>query len=353
MPGDKFNLRALQPSDGPALDKLIVDFDGEMVTSFLVDTYSALIFGVENATLGVGVECAGVDGLIGVGTVRFTQAQFNGEILPLAFLDGLKVHKDFRGQGLGLRIAQWRIQQAREAFGERCVIATGMLRSNAASHAVAAKWCREFIDSAFRPLFLPIHTRRPPASMGGMSARELAPGEFAEFALKQNAYYRDQNFFAPDDAHSIAHAAGLVVEEQRPYRFFAVVDSRGSLLAGAKIWLRGLLKSDRFVHLPLPLRMLNRVAPLLPRDLVIRDASVITFWCQSGGTKIARYLWECLHWELKDLATTIVVSLDPRDPSRRLIPRAPVLMPRIDISLAVRGPVPVDREKLIFGVGRL
>jgi hypothetical protein len=39
--------------------------------------------------------------------------QYNGEILPHAFLDGLKVHKNFRGQGLGYQIANWRIQQAK------------------------------------------------------------------------------------------------------------------------------------------------------------------------------------------------------------------------------------------------
>ena len=161
MSNEKFNLRALRPSDSPALIALITEFDGDMVTQFQVDAYSGLIFGTENQTMGVGVECAGIDGLIGLGTVRYNQVQFNGEILPLAFLDGLKVRKEFRGQGLGYQIASWRIQQARQTFGERCVIATGMLSSNAASRAVAKKWCREFIDSAYSPFFLPYALARP------------------------------------------------------------------------------------------------------------------------------------------------------------------------------------------------
>jgi hypothetical protein len=73
MTDNNFSLRELQPSDTPALVKLISSFDGDMTTQFQVDAYSALIFGTENMTLGVGVECAGVDGLVGMGTVRFSQ----------------------------------------------------------------------------------------------------------------------------------------------------------------------------------------------------------------------------------------------------------------------------------------
>ncbi len=193
-----FSLRELQPSDSPALVKLISSFDGDMTTQFQVDAYSALIFGTENLTLGVGVECAGVDGLVGMGTVRFSQVCFNGESFPLAFLDGLKVGKDFRGQGLGHQIASWRIQRARETWGEDCVIATGLLRSNAASRAVARKWCCEFIDIAFQPLILPVRNR-PPKPLKGVQVRELALDECEQFAFRQNAYYQSYNLYPSVD----------------------------------------------------------------------------------------------------------------------------------------------------------
>ena len=235
MSNDKFSLRALQPSDSPALVKLISDFDGEMTTQFLVDAYTAMIFGSENRTMGVGVECVGTDGLVGLGTVRFSQVQFNGEILPLAFLDGLKVHKDFRGQGLGYQIASWRVQQAREALGDQCVIATGLLRSNSASRAVAHKWCREFIDSAFQPIFLPVRTR-PPRPLDGMYVREIEPGEYTEFTVKQNAHYQNHNLYPPGDPPSIARALDVTAGGIKPYRFFAAVDiQRQSHRRGANL----------------------------------------------------------------------------------------------------------------------
>ena len=352
MSNHKFNLRALQPSDSPALVKLISDFDGDMVTQFQVDAYDALIFGTENRTVGVGVECAGVEGLVGLGTVRFSQVQFNDETLPLAFLDGLKVHKDFRGQGLGYRIASWRIQQAREAFGDRCVIATGLLRSNATSRGVARKWCREFIDAAYQPLFFPVRAS-PPKPLDGVCVREIKPGEDTEFVQKQNAYYHNYNLFPPGDAHSIARALDVTADGQKPYRFFAAVDARGSLLAGAQIWCRGLLESDRFLNLPPPMRLLNKVAHILPSDFILRDAAVIGLWYEQGQPKTSLFLWESLRWELKDQATTLAIALDPLDPLRQVVPPKPLLMPRIEITVALHGPAPIDREKLLFGYGRV
>src|SRR5260221_12874907 len=111
MGTQKFNLRELQSSDSPALVKLITEFDGDPTTRFQVDSYGAIIFGTENRTRCVVVECEGYDGLVGMGTVRFSKVQFNDEVLPLAFLDGLKVQEEFRGQGFGYQIAGCGIQK--------------------------------------------------------------------------------------------------------------------------------------------------------------------------------------------------------------------------------------------------
>src|SRR4030095_14369612 len=190
MNTQKFTLRELQTSDSAVLVKLITEFDGDLITRFQVDPYKAIISGTEYQTKGVVVEAAGFEGIVGMGTVRFGQAQFNGEVLPLAFLDGLKVHKDFRGQGLGYQIAQWRIQQARSSFGNECVIGTGMLHDNHASHAVAAKWCRDFAESALDTFIMPARTRQP-KSIAEMKVRQIEPRDYEEFAIKQNKFYKN------------------------------------------------------------------------------------------------------------------------------------------------------------------
>jgi hypothetical protein len=218
MGAERFTLRELQSSDSPALVKLLTEFDDDLTTRFLVDPYSAIISGTENRTLGVVGECAGYDGLIGTGTVRFSRVQFNDQVFPLAFLDGLKVQKEFRGNGLGYQIARWRVQRAREEFGDQCVIGTGMLHDNHASHAVASKWCREFAESAIDVRFLPTLTRSP---------RPLAGVQVLKLRRRIRAYAHDK---IPSTVSTIFARRGRTLSqtpcvsvEEKPYRYYAQI----------------------------------------------------------------------------------------------------------------------------------
>lgn len=352
MGSQQFSLRTIQPSDSPALTKLITEFEGDLTTRFQVDPYEAIISGTEYQTLGVGVEYAGYEGFVGMGTVRFGRTQFNGDVLPFAFLDGLKVHKDFRGLGLGYQIASWRIQKAREAYGHECVIATGMLYDNYASHAVAAKWCREFAESAVNVLVMPTRTRQP-KSLSGITVREIEKHEYEEFAARQNAFYENYNLYAPADANSIATALEVSVDGKKPYRFFVALDKNGNLRAGAQTWARGVLKADTINDPPRPLRILNSAFHLLPSDFIMRDIAINGLWYGPGQLDVARLLWETIRWECKDQGTTITAGFDPRDPVRNLPTLRPWHQPRPQITLAIHGPSAIDRSKTIFSVGRV
>ena len=352
MNSQKFNLRELQASDSPALTQLLTEFDGDLTTRFLVDPYSAIIHGTENRTRGVVVENAEYEGLVGMGTVRFSKIQFNGEVLPLAFLDGLKVQEAFRGQGLGYQIASWRIQRAREELGEQSVIGTGMLYDNHASHAVASKWCREFAESAFEVRFVPTLTRKPKPPEG-VYVREINSAEYEEFAHKQNSFYREYNLYPPSSPDSIDHALEVSVEGKKPYRYYAAVDASGNLLAGAQTWARGLLKSDTVNNPPRPLRLLNKVLHLLPSDFTMRDVSVSGLWYESGQIKIGQYLWERLRWECRDQGTILAAGFDARDPAMNVVTLKPWNQPRPKITIAIHGPTPIQRDRLLFASGRV
>jgi predicted N-acetyltransferase YhbS len=352
MGTQRFTLRELQPSDSPALVKLITEFDGDLTTHFLVDPYQAITAGTENRTRGVVVEASGYEGVVGMGTVRFSKVQYNGEAMPLAFLDGLKVQKDFRGNGLGYQIANWRVQRAREEYGDDCVIGTGMLHDNHASHAVANKWCREFAEAAIDALFVPTLARRP-KSLAGVTVREIKPEEYEEFAHKQNEFYSGYNLYPPSSPDSIANALSVSVEGKKPYRYFAAIDTHGNLLAGAQSWARGLLKSDTFNNPPAPLRLLNRVVHLLPPDFIIRDVTVSGLWYEPGQIKIGQYLWEMMRWECRDQGTILAAGFDSRDPARELVTLKPWHQPRPKITFAVQAPAPLQRDRLLFASGRV
>ena len=352
MSTQRFTLRELEPSDGLAVAKLITEFDSDLTTRFQVDPYLAILSGTEFRTRGVVVECAGYDGLVGMGTVRFSQVQYNDEVLPLAFLHGLKVHKDFRGHGLGYQIASWRIQKAREEFGEQSVIATDMLYDNQASHAVANKWCREFAESALDVPFVRTVTRRP-KSLAGVNVREIALDEYEEFTQKQNHFYRQYNLYAPSSPNSIANALDVSVQGKKPYRYFAAIDIHGNLLAGAQTWAPGLLKSDTVNNPPKLLRILNKVVHLLPPDFSLRDVSVNGLWYESGQIQIAQFLWEMLRWGCRDQGTILTAGFDSRDPAMNVVTLKPWNQPRPKITLAIHAPTPIQRDRLWFVSGRV
>ena len=348
----RFKLRAMQPSDSASVADLITEFDGDMTTRFLLDAYTAITSGTEYHTLGVVVECAGYDGFVGMGTVRFNKVHYNGEILPHAFLDGLKVHKNFRRHGLGYQIAEWRIQQAREAYGDKCVIATGMLQENLASHAVARKWCREFIEPALDVLITPTR-KQPPKPLAGINVHEIESHEYEEFAARKDKFYKNYNLYPLSETSSIANALNVSAEGRKPYRFFVAVDTRGDLLAGAQTWSRGMLKSDTLNNPPTPLRILNNVLHLLPSDFIIRDIAVSGLWYEPDQIHVARFLWEMIRWECKGQGTTVVTSFDPRDPARHAVTLKPWNQPRPKITIAIHAPTSIDREKLLFAAGRV
>ena len=352
MDTQSFALREMQPSDGPEVARLITEFDGDITTRFEVDPYLAIVSGTEMRTRGVVVECADFDGLAGMGTVRFTNVQFNGEILPLAFLDGLKVKKEFRGNGLGYQIADWRIQQARKEIGEDGVLGTGMVSDNHASHAVAAKWCREFAESALDIRFVSMLARRPKA-LPGLTVRDLHPDEYEEFAHKQNAFYRNYNLYSPSSPASIVQALNVSVEGKKPYRYYVVADAQGNLLAGAQTWARGVLKSDKLNDPPRPLRILNKVLHLLPPDYTLRDVAVNGLWYEGGQIKIGQYLWEMLRWECRGQGSILTAGFDSRDPAMNVVTLKPWNQPRPKITLALHGPAPMQRDRLLFVHGRV
>lgn len=351
MPHHAFTLRALEPSDSAAVSNLIAEFDGDVTTHFVIDPYTAITSGTEDQTLAVVAECRGFDGLVGMGTVRLGSMSYNGNVLPFAGLDGLKVRTAFRGQGLGRQLAEWRIQQARQAYGDDCVMVTGLLRSNHASRAVATKWCREFIEPV---RVVVMSTRaRPPRPVQNITVREVEPHEYAEYAAKQNSFYRNYNLYKPTDAAAIARCLRITPSDQQVYRLFVAVDRGANLLAGVRLWFRGLLKMDAINHPPLPLRVLNHMLHFLPADYKIRDIGVEAFWHAPGQERVAHYLWEAIRWHGRANGTTLGISLDPRDPLLTVLGVKPWHLPRFEVALAVHGPMPIERHRLVYGIGRV
>jgi hypothetical protein len=86
---------------------------------------------------------------------------------------------------------------------------------------------------------------------------------------------------------------------------------------------------------------------------VLRDISVTGLWYLPGRLQAAQHLWESLRWLCREHGTTLAIGFDPRDPARQAVKLKPWHQPRPQIALAFHGPAPIDRGRLLYGLGRV
>jgi GNAT superfamily N-acetyltransferase len=338
-----FTLREMQPSDGPALRALMENdppSTGMSVTTrFLVDPYQAWK-ALKPSLIGVVAEAS--DGLVGTATIAFDDMQFDGRVLPSGFLENLKVHHAYRGQGLGTQLAQWRIDAARTRYGDDCVIVTGTTSDNVPSLATMKKWAKQFIG----PLMIVPRPQRShaPKPLSGVTIRPVEARDYAEIVDKSNRFFADYNLYTPLSA---AKFDGLLNTDtpHKVYQYRVAVDAGGNLLAGALISERARLMVDDFHNVPTPLALANRLLHMLPSDGVLRLSEVGSFWFDK--LEAAQHLWEHIRWEFREHSNSFSSGYDPRSALGEVFQVKPWHMPKIQIRLALTGPTLMSEDRLL------
>jgi len=330
-----FTLREMLPSDGPALSQLMEN-DPEtpgmsMTTRFLVDPYQAWK-ALKPDMIGVVAEAPGVDGLIGAATVSFENTQFDGRVLPGASLENLKVHHEYRGKGIGAALALWRVNKARERFGDECVVSTGTNPQNTASLSTMKKWCKQFVGP------IKVSPRGPrfdqPEAPSGITFRAIEAGDMPKVVEKANRFYADYNLYAPLSTEK------LNILLQTVYHYRVASDSSGKIVAGALFSTRGQLMVDEFRNVP-P-EMEGRVPP----DHRLRLLEMGYLWFDQPP--VAQGLWEHIAWEFRDRANAFSMNYDKRSPVNDAFP-TPFMPMQLEITVAVSGPTLMDDQKFISG----
>ncbi|HFQ95389.1 MAG TPA: GNAT family N-acetyltransferase, partial [Anaerolineae bacterium] len=142
-------LRPLTPDDGPAFARLLLASPDtgriHLTPHYVVDPCEAIRASQEDDFLGVVAETPGFDGLVGAGLVRFGRAQIEGEVRPYAFLNPLIVHPDHRRQGIATALVRWRVQAARDRFGDAAVIWALIQRGNVGSVRTVTKFLPQML----------------------------------------------------------------------------------------------------------------------------------------------------------------------------------------------------------------
>ncbi len=340
MPTD-FTLRPMQPSDGPALQHLMendpVTGSMAMTTHFLVDAYEAWITLKPNL-IGMVAESPGFDGVAAAVTMALDDAQFDGRVLPGAYLENLKVDYTFRGQRLCARIVEAVANEARQRMGGG-VIFTGMSSDNLASIASMKSWSKQVVGPlavAARP------TRtRPPGSLPGITVRAAEPHDFAQIAEKSNRFYANYNLYPPLSADKLSATLGMTPA----YQLYVAVDGSGTILAGTLVTNRAQLMYDEFRNVPLPLRLMNTFLHLIPADYKLRMAEANLFWFDQLAA--GRHLWQTLQWVYRDRASILAASFDGRGPLRDVFQVRAWHVPKIAVTLVVGGPIEMNTDRLL------
>lgn len=298
----EFHLREMLPGDGDALINLL-EYDPPVAdhmygtTRFLINPVDAWK-SLSPHLIGVVAESPDVDGLVGSATASIIQVQIDGKIYPMARLENLKVHHDFRGNGIGTALARWRIDKARELYGDQVVIVSGTIAMNTASISTMKKWTSQFLEGVtVVPMFM---HREPPTLPTGLTIREAHPDEFQAIADASNAFYRDYNLYPVlSPAFITEHVSAI----PRAYYYRVAVDGDNRLVAGALISIRSGLMVDQMHNVPpnTPVAMMGGV-------LKTGEMGLLWFTDSEAG----HALWEVARWDFRDQVNSVAAMFDPR-----------------------------------------
>lgn len=345
---DRIKLRSANPDDGQALSELYMASPDtgqiQIGPRYHLDAYTAFT-ATRPDSVGVVAEVPGFDGLAGAGFIHFGQCAFEGELRNYAALSGVVVHPDFRRQRIASQIAEWRVECAKERIGDEGVILATIQKGNEGSFAVAKKWSRQFAGET-RAGAVRVRSK-PPEPVNGIAVRSASSNEFDAMAEGLNAFYGDYNFFTPQTAELLATWLARTPFDTPINHCHIAVDASGEVVAGAGITEEYRTVEMQVHHIPATMRWLNKLVKIVPPDGALKQLSLNKIWFKPGQLKAAQLLWETIRWEWREKANTLTVFFDPRSPVAAVF-KFPVWLPKGKFVMAIRGPVAMDEDALLY-----
>jgi GNAT superfamily N-acetyltransferase len=340
-----FELSEMTASDGPDIDELArLCPDGGSLGIRLRFEMDAVEAWEAQSPGCVGVVARTMSGAIaGMGLVSVHPGWTPNGIVPVATLFALMVHPEHRGNGLAKQLASWRIDRVRSQHGDTAVILANVQDDNAASASVAQKWA----NGRLGPLTMCFASCREDEKVQTqIVVRDALPGELAEAADGQNAYF-DGCWFRPvATAEQLASWVEPPAGGQQVRHYVVAVDPSRGVVAGAAVITNFQIMQLEVAHMPWMLRMVNNLTGFLPMDRPFGLVQVEHIWYRDGHADAGQALFGHLRSRWHDRASHIFWAYDPRLPTPKAT-RQPFWVPKGSFYMSAQGTsLPGSGEKL-------
>jgi len=270
--------------------------------------------------------------IVGAGFISFYNGYYADDHRPIAFLHSIAVLPEYRGQGIGTRLATHRIQFAEDKLGDECTVVALIQDGNAESISVAQRWAD--IMRTDLELFV-AKPRSTTPSQSNLDFGELEREEVDSFVTGVNRFYNEYDLFRPYSKSRLQAQFGSNSGKIPVRRHYVCRNSQGSVVAGARVTEQFRLFEMEIHDIPLSLKMLNRVLKVVPTDNPMRILQVEDLWFNPEYPMTGTYLWEMLKATIQK-ANRLLIPFDPRGPLTDIMKLRP-WNPTLQAILAVRG----------------
>jgi ribosomal protein S18 acetylase RimI-like enzyme len=340
----EFGFRPVEPDDSPALAGLVSSTPSSGSTGFTYD-YLASALDVHKAFASNlhGIVATANSSVIGMVLGDFCQIQWEGRVCEAAYVSNLRVHPDFRRQGVARGILSYGNRYAEKLLGADPVVYAAVPQGNVGLTLAQAHDCQTTgpIQGGIVPML-----RSAPKSTTALEVRAVDQDDLAEVAHGMNQFYRKHNLWSPVTPSTLDDFQNTSVAGIRPNRLYVVARNH-RIVGGLSLSNRTQLIRMKITNIPGYAKLLGALLRLLPRDGVLRALTVRHVWFADGELEAVRYLWNYLRHSLRDQGDALGVAYDPRDRLADVF-QIPFWLPMFKACYIVRASTALDPDRPVY-----